>query len=280
MGSGSGLKRRKSEGIQYLRVPVSVAPIRNPEPSFRSRPFLFYLLASFGAIESGACRVMIPENGQGSIGGSLVVTGHEAKHRSCYPGFTVKLSTFLEALTGKKVAFYHPALFETKGGVLRALVDAGENVSAVLGRHWSCSCDARMTTRNNRMFHCGVCGNCLLRRSAEHSVNLDSATEYLFNDLSMTTLEEALRPGEGSIRMRFFHDLARNGARDMQRLADSVLTTDLTQRTAVDLARFVDGGIERTTQDLNTLLNSHAAEWGRFLSACGTESWIAKTARG
>lgn len=282
LAHGNGLRRKSSEHIQYMRVPVSVKPMRRGEPSFRSRPFMFYLLASLGAIESGANKVMIPENGQGSIGGSLVMTGHEAKHRSCYPGFTTKLSCFIEALTGKRVEFYHPALFETKGGVLRALSDAGENVRAVLERHWSCSCDARLTSRGGKMFHCGVCGNCLLRRSAEHSVNLDGATEYLFEDLTAETLESALRPGDGNVKMGFFSDLARNGARDMQRLADLALASghNAAQVTAVDLARFVEGGIESTTNGLTRLLNCHAAEWSEFLSACGENSWISRTARG
>ncbi|HIE5948397.1 adenine nucleotide alpha hydrolase family protein [Burkholderia cepacia] len=243
---------------------------------------MFYLLAGFGAIESGANKVMIPENGQGSIGGSLIVTGHEAKHRSCYPGFTAKLSRFVEALTGKRVKFYHPALFETKGAVLRALSDAGEDVRAVLGRHRSCSCDARLTSRDKQMFHCGVCGNCLLRRAAEHSANLDGATEYLFEDLSADTLESALRSGDGEVKMRFFYDLARNGARDMQRLADLVSASNggAAQVAAVDLGRFVDGGIENATSSLTRLLNCHAAEWGDFLATCGENSWISRTARG
>jgi hypothetical protein len=82
--------------------------------------------------------------------------------------------------------------------------------------------------------------------------------------------------------MRFFHDLARNGARDMQRLADLVSASngDAAQVAATDLARFVDGGIEYATSSLTRLLNCHAAEWGDFLSTCGENSWISRTARG
>ncbi|MDH6148254.1 MULTISPECIES: hypothetical protein [Paraburkholderia] len=279
---GNGSRCKVSEGVQYLRLPVAVKTTRRAEPSFRSRPFLFYLLASFGAIESGANRVMIPENGQGSIGGSLVTTGHEPKHRSCYPGFTKKLSRFIEALTGARVEFYHPALFETKGRVLRALSDAGEDVRAVLNAHRSCSCDARLTSRDGQLFHCGVCGNCLLRRSAEHFMNLDDATEYLFCDLTAQTLAAALRPGEGKVKMAFFSDLARNGARDMQRLADFAVESGgkPVQTAAIDLARFVPGSIEHTTNSLTRLVDCHAAEWMDFLSACGESSWISRTARG
>lgn len=242
---------------------------------------MFYLLASLGAIESGGNKVMIPENGQGSIGGSLVTTGHEPKHRSCYPGFTIRLSKFLEALTGKRVTFDHPALFDTKGALLRALSERGEDVSAILQRHPSCSCDARTASHEGKMFHCGVCGNCLLRRAAERSAHVEGATEYLFSDLTAYSLEEALRPGDGKVKLKFFADLARNSARDMQRLADVVATRHrAAQTTAVDLARFTGGDISAITVKLEGLLEQHASEWSEFLAACGEDSWISKIARG
>ena len=280
--SKSVLKRRGVGGIQHVPVPVSVKTRRHPESSFRSRPFMFYLLAGYGALESGTNRVMIPENGQGSIGGSLVTTGHEPKHRSCYPGFTAKLSNFVEALTGRRIEFYHPALFETKGAVLRSLADAGEDVRVALQRHWSCSCDARTASRDGKMFHCGVCGNCLLRRSAEHAAGVDGATQYLFEDLTAEALESALRPGEGSVKLRFFSDLARNSARDMQRLADLALAPGhkAAQSTAVDLARFIDAGLDQTKSNLAALLERHASEWLNFMSNCGEGSWISRIARG
>ncbi|MDR8400838.1 hypothetical protein NE850_31440 [Paraburkholderia sp. USG1] len=281
-GHRGALKRKRMAGIQYVGVPVKVKRFRHPEGSFRSRPFMFYLLASLGAIESGANRVMIPENGQGSIGGSLVTTGHEPKHRSCYPGFTSRLSKFLAALTGTQLEFYHPALFDTKGVMLRALSESGEDVRAILKTHRSCSCDARTASRDGRMFHCGVCGNCLLRRAAERCAQLEGATDYLFSDLTSKTLEGGLRPGDGQVKFGFFSDLARNSARDMQRLADfgSAPHHRVAQVTAIDLARFAGGDIAQTSSNLTGLLRQHALEWNDFLAACGEDSWISKIARG
>lgn len=281
-GHHGALKRKRLTGVQYVGVPVKVRPFRHPEGSFRSRPFMFYLLASLGAIASGGNRVMIPENGQGSMGGSLVTTGHEPKHRSCYPGFTVRLSKFLEALTGKRVTFYHPALFDTKGAVLRSLAKRGEDVRAILHGHPSCSCDARLASRDGKMYHCGICGNCLLRRAAEHNAQFDGATEYLFSDLTAPTLENALRPGKSNVKLTFFADLARNGARDMQRLADIGATPQhrITQTAAVDLARTTGDDIAVTTIKLMGLLEQHALEWSEFLAKCGQDSWISRIARG
>ncbi|AEA60133.1 7-cyano-7-deazaguanine synthase [Burkholderia gladioli] len=280
--SDTGLKWKRTDRIRYIRVPVVVKNIGHAEPSFRSRPFMFYLLAGFGALESGSNKVMIPENGQGSLGGSLVTTGHEPKHRSCYPGFTTKLSRFLEALTGKRVQFYHPALFQTKGQVLQALVDAGEDVRDVLRMHRSCSCDARLASLSKQLYHCGVCGNCLLRRTAEHAVRVSDATEYLFDDLTAATLESGMRTGEGEIKLDFFCDLARNGVLDMQRLAECSQDAHVSRvlGMAVDLARLDGASVERVSENVSHLLGQHAAEWKNFLVACGENSWISKVARG
>ncbi len=276
------LKRKRLAGVQYVGVPVKVKSFRHPEGSFRSRPFMFYMLASLGAIASGGNRVMIPENGQGSIGGSLVTTGHEPKHRSCYPGFTTRLSRFLEALTGRRVKFSHPALFETKGALLRALVEHCEDVREILRRHPSCSCDARTASSEKKMYHCGICGNCLLRRTAEQSANLEGATEYLFSDLRAKSLEAALRPGGNNVKVKFFADLARNSVRDMQRLADAGAASQqsVALRTAIDLSRFTGDDITISTTKLARLLEQHTVEWSEFLAACGPDSWISNIARG
>ncbi|WP_229514191.1 hypothetical protein [Paraburkholderia terrae] len=281
-GHRGALKRKNMAGVQYVGVPVKVRRLHHPEGSFRSRPFMFYLLASLGAIASGGNRVMIPENGQGSIGGSLVTTGHEPKHRSCYPGFTAKLSNFLKALTGNHVTFYHPALFETKGSLLRALAERREGVRAILNRHPSCSCDARLASHDQKKYHCGVCGNCLLRRAAEYSARLEDGTEYLFTDLKAGSLADALRPGGHNVKLKFFADLARNGVRDMQRLADTGTASQrrAVQIAAVDLSRFIADDIAVTTTKLAGLLEQHALEWSAFLATCGQDSWISKIARG
>lgn len=278
----AALRHDSARSIQYIPVPVSVRRQHHSERSFRTRPFIYYLLAAYGAVISGNARVMIPENGQGSLGGTLVTTGHEARHRSCYPVFTRKLSQFVQNLTGSSIEFYHPALFKTKGRVLKALSDTGEPMAAALSEHESCSCSARFAHRSHRRIHCGVCGNCLLRRTAEEYVGVSGTTEYLFANLQAETLEGALLDGDHGRYMKFFTDLARNGARDMQRLADipgnmgrsAVLTT------AVDLARGLSESRVDIEESLLALLNQHTSEWSAFLTACGDRSWVSKTARG
>lgn len=280
----SALRHNDAHSIQYIPVPVSVSveSRRHAERSYRTRPFIYYLLAAYGAVISGNARVMIPENGQGSIGGTLVTTGHEARHRSCYPGFTLKLSQFVRDLTGRDVQFYHPALFETKGQVLKALSETGEPMAAALGEHLSCSCSARFAHRAKRQIHCGICGNCLLRRTAEYFAGVVGVTEYLFADLRAQTLEGALMGGDHGRYMKFFTDLARNGARDMQRLADlrGYASSPAIRTTAVDLARSDPERRSEMEAVLVALLDQHASEWSAFLIDCGERSWISQTARG
>ena len=56
------------EPVLAVPVPVYIDKPIHAEPSFRSRPFMFYLIAAYGAYLNGASRVLIPENGQGSLG--------------------------------------------------------------------------------------------------------------------------------------------------------------------------------------------------------------------
>ena len=132
-------------------------------------------MAAYGAAMSGAHRVLVPENGQGSLGGSLVPLGIEAPHRSCHPGFTTRLGRFVFSLTGHEVGFEHQALFMTKGQVLSSLVKIQSNSSEWLAAHPSCTYDARHAHDGGRKVHCGVCGNCLLRRLSVHAAGIVEA---------------------------------------------------------------------------------------------------------
>jgi hypothetical protein len=283
--SNAGLKaarnRASIDNVRVIPVPVVVHLPHHKESSFRTRPFMYYLLAAFGAIKAGGGKVLIPENGQGSLGGSLVWTGQEARHRSCYPGFTKRLGDFVCALTGHAIEFYHPALFDTKGQVLQALQEAGEPLQKVLTEHQSCSCDARLSSRNAHHIHCGICGNCLLRRISERFAGMQDGTEYLFANLGSDTLRGALEQGD-SPKLRFFGDLARNSIRDMERLA--VLgrkPDDLSVRSAaLDVARYIGDGASDTHGRLAALLRQHTIEWDDFLASCGGASWIYQIARG
>lgn len=90
--------------------------------------------------------------------------GAEAPHRSCHRAFTARLSRVIELVTGTTVKYQHPALFRTKGQVLKDLKHHMGTQSCDWLAHRSCSHDARHASKGRQAMHCGACGNCLLRR--------------------------------------------------------------------------------------------------------------------
>lgn len=266
---------KKDQSLPSVQVACYAEDPHRAELTYRSRPFLFDLLAGYGAAMAQPASVVIPENGQGSLGGSLVPLGSEAPHRSCHPGFTSRLSRLLHALTGESVKFSHPALFRTKGEVLSALARREEGSTHWLKRHRSCSYDARHSSQDGKVMHCGLCGNCLLRRTSLICAEVDDTTEYRAVDLTAPTLEEAFR---GNLP-RNFHaslDVARNSVRAMQRLAElaSAPHRMRVESEVVALSRGLDEPIPLVREKMMHFLSQHQREWERFLKSCGAKSWV------
>lgn len=263
-------------------VPVSsqVDEPKHPEQSFRTRPFIFDLMAAYGAAISESHRVLVPENGQGSLGGSLVPLGAEAPHRSCHPGFTSRLASLVKALTGSDVSFEHPGLFHTKGQVLAALASVEPAASTWLAEHASCSYDSRHAHRNGHKVHCGVCGNCLLRRLSVYSAGITDPTPYLAEDLRASSLESSFSAGDRPSELRAYGDIALNGARSMQRLAELANDPDAPRVWAeIDgLAHYQARPIKNVEKDMYLFLEQHRDEWSAFLSHCGEQSWVTQLA--
>jgi hypothetical protein len=266
-------------GVKPIPVPIQLPKIPHSEPSFRTRPFIYYSMTAYGALLAKSGRVIVPENGQGSLGGSLVTMGYECGHRSCHPGFTHRLSRFLRELTGEPIAFEHPELFRTKGQVVTDLVAKCPDSDQWLLEHWSCSHDQRNSSVDHKQLHCGVCGNCLLRRVSIKAAALDDPTSYMFEDLAAFSIEESSRHRIRAIRS--FTDLAGNGVRSMQRLADLAQTPQhsgiWTEVAAISQAM----GIAAPVVHLNLMqmLECHRREWNAFLAPCGEHSWISRIAR-
>jgi len=272
---------RHNGRVQTLPVGAYTTTPRHPEPSFRSRAFVFAMFAAYGALMSKDSDVMIPENGQGSLGGSLARLGAEAPHRSCHPGFTTRLRAFLMQLTGKSVEFVHPALFDTKAQVFAALRNVEPNTDAWLKAHTSCSYDSRHANKAGRQVHCGVCGNCLLRRMSTHAAGIPDPTVYAIESLQAATLDAADKNSD--IRaMDAYKDLAFNSVRSMQRLAD--LAGDMNcphvLREVAGLARYQGREYAATRADVHRLLEAHRSEWEQFVTDTGDGSWVAAIARG
>ncbi|ABE43866.1 hypothetical protein [Polaromonas sp. JS666] len=274
------LGRARDKDMQAVQVAVFFNEPHRTEPSFRSRPFIYDMLAGYGASLAQPAKVVIPENGQGSLGGSLVPLGDEAPHRSCHPGFTSRLTRLVNALTNVTVRFEHPALFQTKGQVLAQLASQKSASEAWLAGHRSCSYDARHSSQDKRSMHCGVCGNCLLRRVALKWTGIEDTTDYRADDLTATTFEGSFRGIVPRIH-KSNHDVAFNSIRAMQRMADLANSPQNTRvaTEAASLSRALGEPIQEVRTQLEKFLKQHQTEWSQFLDECGPQSWVADLAR-
>ena len=143
-------------------------------------------------------------------------------------------------------------------------------------RHRSCSYDARHSSQDGKVMHCGLCVNCLLRRTSLIWAEVEDSTEYRAVDLTAPTLEEAFR---GKVP-RNFHaslDVARNSVRAMQRLAE--LTSEphrmRVESEVAAVSRGLDEPIPVVREKMMHFLSQHQREWERFLKSCGANSWVA-----
>ncbi len=273
------LARDKTYEFHTVEVAAYADEPHRAELTFRSRAFLYDLLAGYGAAIAQPARVVIPENGQGSLGGSLVPLGAEAPHRSCHPGFTCRLASLIRLLTKADVEFDHPAIFLTKGEVLANLARRDTDVERWLGNHRSCSYDARHSSSDKKALHCGVCGNCVLRRVSLRWAGVSDSTMYGARDLHAITFEKSF-PGGAPRDLKAKRDLALNSIRSMQRLADLAVRPGSVRVEAeiLALARGLNEPIKTVREKMEAFLIQHRKEWELFVASCGPKSWVAEFA--
>lgn len=270
------LGRNKNLDFHTVEVAAYAPEPHRAELTFRTRPFMYDLLAAYGAAIAPPARVVIPENGQGSLGGSLVPLGAEAPHRSCHPGFTAWLANLIRLLTKTEVNFDHRALFLTKGQVLAGLAKHDTNIAHWLAIHRSCSYDARHSSSGKKAMHCGVCGNCVLRRVALQSAGVIDSTAYRACNLTASTFEESF-PAGAPHNVKASRDLALNSVRSMQRLAD-LATQPRAVRVDAEIAALTRGlnePIKDVREKMDSFLTQHRREWVSFVGSCGRNSWVA-----
>ena len=250
-GSGTGV---------CLTIPFQLRVGKHPEPSYRTRSFLFYVLAALAAAKLCVSRIVIGENGVSSLGPSLLPYAGEQPHRGTHPRFTARLGSLVNHLLGTSIEFEHPQLFRTKGEMLQM---ANPLVRDALLATRSCVRGPRARLGTS---HCGLCTGCLYRRVALHSIGQQDDS-YVWNDLSGGTLSECVadnaprnpETNDEDIAMHAIHSLE-----SLARLGDLDPGDIAFRDSAWELASPDTDCFQCYARSLRDLCRTHAREWRAF----------------
>lgn len=244
---------------QRLGMPISLSLGNHAEPTYRTRTFLFFTIAALAAHMAGTSRVIVGENGIGMFGPGLVPFGDECPHRTTHPAFTRRLAVFLNRVLESKIVFEHPQQFRTKGQVLRHAKRLG--VTGWADTH-SCTRPARSQLGGKP---CGICGGCLLRRTAMNAAGLEDG-EYVWTDLSGATLDECRSDRDSRTQRPSDLDVARHGIFDMTSFANLSAngSDEIFQRAAWEIFGKPDPRMNEVADKLKELATEHATEWTAF----------------
>ena len=277
--TGSRPHTRIGSKQQRVSIPFSMTGRRQRlrETSYRSRGFVFGVMAGIAAHLLEADRIIVPESGQGALGPWLIPVGNEAPDVRMHPFFTASLSRFLETIFGRYINHEHPQLWKTKGETLRELKHSGLDYE-----DWSKtrSCPrGRKVVMNNKRVQCGVCASCLLRRQSLLGAGLDEGQEvYFWSNLSAPSL---CRAANLSDRDTVLNDerQAKCGVYDLAAFAN-LLGTDFGDKriTYASAELAAHGGAKEVAvaRNLRRLLAAHREEWFAFIAAQKSESFLKK----
>jgi 7-cyano-7-deazaguanine synthase in queuosine biosynthesis len=267
-----------------VRMPVKRRGMRHSEESFRTRTFLFFTTAALVCRITGGLRVVIPENGEGSIGASLVPIGGEYPYQAIHPGFTKRLEKFLVSLWHQPIEFEHPYLWLTKAQLIERLGKLGGTEGWSNTR--SCSRNVRRYKKASASVQCGVCGGCLLRRIALVAGgfgNFHEAESYLWHDLNQPTLDASLNENCSLIRYssendRQIAEAAVLSHRHLAAMANGDPTEPEKLRCLYQLSKVFGSQCHDLGEKLDTFLERHTADWELFLEQLKPTSWVRKLA--
>jgi 7-cyano-7-deazaguanine synthase in queuosine biosynthesis len=262
-------------GARYRRVavPVRIAEHSSPEPTYRTRTFLFSVLAGLAAYLAGAKTIVIPEGGQGALGPSLVPVGSESPQRGSHPGFSRRMEVLFRGFWGEPVMIRQPQIWRTKGQVLAEVCRRGFH--AGWERTRSCPRGPR-DLRSGRS--CGICSGCLLRRVAVFAAGLEESEDhYLWSNLRADTLEESLcaeAKRTTSVNDRDIAVHAVLGMEELARQADLPITHPRHQQVLFDVFGNDTTQLKTGAEQLAQLLTVHKNEWRTFTAFLGSRAWI------
>jgi Queuosine biosynthesis protein QueC len=272
----SGKKDRAEKGAKqpFDLIPFNVKPARSSEGSVRSRGFKFAAITAIASHLAGVTRIIVPESGQGGLGPVLVPLHNIYPDYRNHPTFFRKMEKFIEALLEHPVSYEQPRLWNTKGETIAAYMQTGPSEDSL---HSTRSCwQQRHGVRfAGKLWQCGLCAACLLRRMSMHAVGVTENNTYAIDDLSAARLEGAM-PKLNSYHMpKVMIEYGSVGARHLQHLADMAdLPAAKLKVHAFDIAQNTGKTEEETLGNLRRLVTQHADEWHSFVKDLGNNSFI------
>lgn len=253
-------RNKKKNDERLMHVPLSVLGVDHPEPSYRTRPFVFFLFAALAAHASGASRVVIAENGQGSLAPSLLPFANEWPFRSTHPVFVQKLAAWLDSVLPAPVNFEQPQLWRTKGEVLGMMTVRGGARALPWVATQSCSNNHRHLFGQGG---CGFCGGCVLRRTSVHGAGLDGAGDRYAFDAASTVFTLNDRRGARA----FFAneaDIFRHSVHSMREFAEITDKADALTRLQGECMDIDPSAPEEALRRLVRLSAAHKSEVRQF----------------
>lgn len=267
-----------SSRIQTISLPFRLRSRAANEPSYRARSFVFFGAAALASILSGCNHVTVTENGQGSIGPSLLPFAHEWPLRGAHPGFTFRLRRFLQALLSVDVNFDHRSLWSTKGEILQRVAT---NVDPqTWPRTYSCTRPRRTLPISSPRLDCGICGNCLLTRVSLNTAGVRlSGQRYIWDNLSAKELDDALDRDAKRKTSNLDTRYAVHAIKDQVLLAALTCELDDWSRIAAEeLSPALNVSYLDTQTKVRALVAHHSNEWKAFLDLLPTNSWFSAVA--
>ena len=268
-------KDNNKQKVKTLRIPFQIHGNKNKESTYRSRSFIFYVAAGMAAQLTGCNRVIVTENGQGSLGPSLIPYGDEWPLRGEHPGFTIRLMRLFSAVFETGIEFDHINLWKTKGQMLEEIKNTSEFSRWVDTN--SCTRPSRKLPVTGTRVHCGICSNCLLRRVSIHSAQIKNNQEtYIWEHLESEDLDTALQPsakhGSSDTDYKYFY----HSVKDLSSLANMSNKDKQHQLELVarELSIDLSGSLEHYAELLNNLVKQHAKEWHSYLNTFPETSLI------
>lgn len=264
----------------FARVPYRVKVATSSESSARSRGFKFAVVTAIAAAMSDVRQIVVTESGQGALGPVLVRSGHAYPDYRVHPAFSRKMEHLFQKLTGHVVHYEYPRLWYTKGETLAA-AKALPRPPDFVNRTRSCWQSSQHASVDGARRQCGICAACILRRVSMLRAKIDEPAEtYVWENLSVETFDAgAAEAFQGHTPALREYGIA--GVLHMDHLA-ALASPTAQPRTVRRVARLTADALGQNEnvviERLQDLLERHAEEWHRFVSAQGEQSFVARYA--